>query len=583
MSYNNIFEQALRFFDNGDFEKAETLARQISLTSPNNPEILNLLGLIAQAKGLHSEACSLFAAALRTKPDTASYCFNLAFSYKALKQYNEALVLFNKVLSLAPTIKETHNEIACIYESLDQLDNARFHWQQALLSDPSYLTAKANLANSYRKDNPQKALAELKHLNTQHPNEPLILYNLAWLDLDNCNYSAAIQTARQVVQILPDNDAAYYLLGICQLQNNNEDAAFEAFCHCEKLNPLHFDAKLCLADIYSRKGNYPQAETRYLSLIEQNPKHYGVHNNYGEMLSKQNRLPEALEEYRKAVILAPTCPEVSNNLGALLRDIGEYEEALGLFFNALAYNNNLETASINIWETIVLLASKSPDKALKIAQNWQKTYPTNQFATYALSALKGETVENNQNFNEILFDNFADNYEVVMQNLAYSAPLAISRIAGRLEGRIVDLGCGSGLVGMVIKKTSNYLIGVDISANMIAKAKEKNIYDELIKSDIYTFLHNRTDFDWIIAADVLCYFGNLEQFLSLCGNKKLIFTIETTNTEDYQIQINGRYKHNPKYIKQLLKNLGRNNITTQSLTLRKENGTEVAGTIFYIV
>ena len=299
------------------------------------------------------------------------------------------------------------------------------------------------------------------------------------------------------------------------------------------------------------------------------------------MLHRQKRLTEAMDIYRQAVILNPKSAETSNNLGAVLRELEEYDEALGLFFNALSLNNNLIEASINIWETLVLLSAKDEQKAKEIAQNWLKSYPDNKFAAYAKSALEGENIEDNKVFTESLFDNFADNYEVVMQNLAYTAPMAIRRIAGHMVGRIADLGCGSGLVGVAVKEAENYLIGIDLSAKMLEKAAQKNIYDELIKSDIIEFLSSRNDFDWIVAGDVFGYISNLDNLIKLCASKKLIFSIETySGDEDYKIQSNGRYMHNPKYIEKLLIENGFCDIYKEEFEARTENSIPVKSMIF---
>ncbi|MBR1948234.1 MAG: tetratricopeptide repeat protein, partial [Alphaproteobacteria bacterium] len=150
MSYNNLYNEALSCFDKGDFNRAEAYARQVFETVPDNPDVLNLLGLIAQAKGLHNEACSYFSGAIRSKNNDPSLYYNLAFSLKASGQYHDALYNFNKVLSLAPQIKETYNEIACVYESLNDLSLAREYWQKALQYDKNFATAEINLANSYR-------------------------------------------------------------------------------------------------------------------------------------------------------------------------------------------------------------------------------------------------------------------------------------------------------------------------------------------------------------------------------------------------------------------------------------------------
>ena len=168
-----------------------------------------------------------------------------------------------------------------------------------------------------------------------------------------------------------------------------------------------------------------------------------------------------------------------------------------------------------------------------------------------------------------------------MQNLGYSAPLAVGRIAGHLEGRLVDLGCGTGLTGLAVKTPENTLIGVDLSEQMLSIAAQKNIYAELIKSDIIAFLKTRHDFDWIIATDVFGYLGNLEEFIKLGAGKNLIFTIEyLMNDKDYEIQPNGRFKHNPFYVEKLLQQNGFYDIYKEDLVLRTENGTEVKGCVF---
>ena len=581
MSYDNIFTMALKYFDEGNFPEAERLARQIHHTAPNNPDVLNLLGLIAQAKGLHNEACSYFSAAIRQKNDNAGYLFNLAFSLKALGQYVDALINFNKVLELAPTVKETHNEIACIYETIGDIDKARLHWQYAIQMSPDYLTAQTNLANSYRTDDINRATDMLENIIKEHPDDVLALYDMGWLKYNQSDYQSALSYVGRALKEPSPADSIYYLQGLCFLAQNKTSDAQKSFTEAVNINSHNYDAMLCLADILSRSGQYQQAENFYKILLEANISNYLIPTNYGEMLYRQNRLLEALEQYHKAVILNPKSPDISNNLGSILKDMGDYDKALELFFNALALAEDHQAASINIWETLVLIDATDKEKALQIAKNWQKSYPNSPFAKQAVSIFEGENIENNQIFTEQLFDGFADSYEMVMQNLDYSAPMAVRRVAGPLEGRIVDLGCGSGLVGMVIKSPENYIIGVDLSAQMLSKAASKKVYSELVKSDIFDFLSYRSDFKTIIAADVFGYIPDIEKLLFLCKGKNIIFTIETLKGDKTkQIQSNGRLQHNPDHIKKILLQNRFCDIYMEDIVLRYENETPVHGCIF---
>ena len=91
MSYELMFQNALKLHQDGQLDQAETLYRQVLETVPEQPDVLNLLGLIAQAKGAQDEACSLFMQAIRAKPNEASFYYNLAFSFKLNGKPKEAL------------------------------------------------------------------------------------------------------------------------------------------------------------------------------------------------------------------------------------------------------------------------------------------------------------------------------------------------------------------------------------------------------------------------------------------------------------------------------------------------------------
>lgn len=580
MSYEMMFHNAVGLHEAGRLDEAETIYRQILETAPEQPDVLNLLGLVAQAKGAQSEACRLFMRAIRGKPQEASFYYNLAFSFKLDNRPREALENFIKVTELAPTVKETYNEIALLLQDSD-MNKARQNWSYALQLDGNYAVAKANMAMSYENENAGKAIADLEKLAGEYPHEALIFYYLTKLYMQRELWENAWSTAVKAKELAPTSDEIRVLLALLSCHDNQPENAKIYFAKAELLNPNNLAALMGLADLYSREGNFSEAESRYKRVIELEKNNFDAHNNYAEMLQRQGRLSEALEEYRAAVIINPVSAEVCNNLGLILRDLGEYDEALGLLFNALAHKPEQEETSVNLSETLILLSRQDVDKAKKIADNWLKQMPDNAFARQTAAALRGENVENNQIYSEKLFDNFADNYELVIKNLGYSVPAAMRRIAGDVKGAVADLGCGTGLVAEALKTPENRFIGVDISQKMLDAAAQKGLYDKLIKADIGDFLQNNNEFDWAIAADVFGYIGELSATIEALKNKKIIFSIEVSDQEaNYSIMPNGRYKHNPQYVEKLLRENGFGRITKEELVLRTENGKPVKGMIF---
>lgn len=52
-----------------------------------------------------------------------------------------------------------------------------------------------------------------------------------------------------------------------------------------------------------------------------------------------------------------------------------------------------------------------------------------------------------------LFNQFAGNYETVMNKIEYRLPLLFKQLLGAAKGEIIDLGCGTGLIGQALKTT----------------------------------------------------------------------------------------------------------------------------------
>ena len=164
MSYDILFNKALQLHEAGQFEEAEQIYRQILETAPEQPDVLNLLGLVAQAKGVQQEACDLFARAIKANPDNPAFYYNLAFSLRLDGKPHEALQYFSKVISLRPEMPEVYNETAQLRFRLGQVDAARQDWARALSLNPEFAEAAANLADSYSSENPPKAIAELENV-----------------------------------------------------------------------------------------------------------------------------------------------------------------------------------------------------------------------------------------------------------------------------------------------------------------------------------------------------------------------------------------------------------------------------------
>jgi predicted TPR repeat methyltransferase len=190
-----------------------------------------------------------------------------------------------------------------------------------------------------------------------------------------------------------------------------------------------------------------------------------------------------------------------------------------------------------------------------------------------------------------LFDDYAPRFDKHLTgNLGYRAPAliaeALSAVAsGRSFASALDLGCGTGLMGEALRGRVDHLVGVDLSAAMIAKARERGVYDELIVSDAAALMRERQGiFDLIVAADSLVYVGDLAPLFAAVGSALtadglFAFSVETCEGDGFKLERAMRFAHSRSYIETTGSEAGLRPLLIRSASTRREAGADAPGLI----
>ncbi len=203
---------------------------------------------------------------------------------------------------------------------------------------------------------------------------------------------------------------------------------------------------------------------------------------------------------------------------------------------------------------------------------------------------------------EGLFDDYADRFETsLVKKLEYSVPEKLAALIETVRpegGRfrcIVDIGCGTGLLGVEIHDWTERLEGFDISTNMLSKAEEKGIYHHLAQADLSLdedasglfaegLAKGRADL--VAAADVMMYLGSLEAVMplvrALLADQGLFaFSVEDAGGEEgFVLQPSLRYAHSEAYVRTLLASFGMEVLQSRKTTIRKDAGKPLSGILF---
>lgn len=90
---------------------------------------------------------------------------------------------------------------------------------------------------------------------------------------------------------------------------------------------------------------------------------------------------------------------------------------------------------------------------------------------------------------EKFYDTHAPTYDTASSRVPYVGPIRAAHALSRYSVKyVLDLGCGTGKVGEVVRKhvpSCSRLVGVDMSRASLDVAQSKNVYDQLLKGNVF--------------------------------------------------------------------------------------------------
>jgi len=190
-----------------------------------------------------------------------------------------------------------------------------------------------------------------------------------------------------------------------------------------------------------------------------------------------------------------------------------------------------------------------------------------------------------------LFDSAAPVFDRnLVGQLGYELP---QRVAAQLLGErpardfsVLDLGCGTGLLGRHLGRLQGRLVGVDLSPRMLEQAQRLGVYDELLALGLQEGLARQADasFDVVAALDVLVYVGDpapaLPQVLRvLRPGGRFIASCEAAEEggPDLVLRPTLRYAHQRSHVEALCRAAGFTGLEVEPTVIRTEQDAPVHG------
>ena len=472
---------------------------------------------------------------------------------------DQAIPIYRQVIELDNDCVPAINMLGNAYLDLGDIEQALAQYDEAVNHDPDFYAAHYNRGN---------ALCEL-----ERPKE-------------------AIPAYRRAIELNPDFVPAHFNLGNTYLDLDHPDKALDAYQEAAKLDRQDHEIHFNLGKALKELERNDEAMDAFSAAVDLHPQFSRALSEMGECLLRTGRPLDAMMWFRRASAAAPDAAVEHFNIAKTHFALGQYDDAEAAYRRAM----ELDPTHVRTIECLsrTLVYCDRRDEALELVDRWLELEPDNPRAVHLRDAWSGtDSARASEGYVRQEFDAFAEEFDVTLRQLGYRVPeilagmLAATRGSEEATGVVVDIGCGTGLSGVPVRPYADKLIGVDLSEQMLLRARRRDVYDVLITDDLTRYLkRNIKVCEAIISADTFIYFGDLAEVIADCAatlneGGLLVFSVEAHDAPDigatFQLKPSGRYGHHEPYVREVLDASGLTVLEFDEIELREERGRPIVG------
>ncbi|HEX2543018.1 MAG TPA: tetratricopeptide repeat protein [Caldimonas sp.] len=392
------------------------------------------------------------------------------------------------------------------------------------------------------------------------PERASILVNLGSARLQLGRPAEALDVLERAVAIAPGDADAWSYRGVALADLRRPEAAVASHARALEIDPDRALDLFHRALALNMLGRHAEALGDLEAVLELRPADAEAWFRHGQTLQFLDRHPEALASYERALAIDPGHAQAWSNRGGILRDVKRLDEAARSFEQAIAHGADAELHRY-------FLAAVRDEPA-----------PAQAPAAHV----------------EALFDHYARSFdEHLLEALRYDAhAVLVDGLVGlgsRWFSHALDLGCGTGLCGPLVRPYVERLDGVDLSAGMLERARATGAYRELIRSDLAEHLLRTGErHDLVLSADVFIYVGDLAGVFAgvrrvLQAGGLFCFSVELAAAEHaFELRPSLRYAHGEPYLRRLAEANGFLLRRRLGGPIRQEQGAPVEGLFMYL-
>ncbi len=242
---HEMLQSAIACHELGQIAGAEKLYHEILQKSPDHPDALYLLGLIAHQSGKTETAISLILRAISVRPDSADYYYNLGrilessgrkdnavhMFVSALQRKPDYLEAYESLVRLKPDAAEAHFQIGNLYQSRGMMAEAVNAFRLAVDHKPDFFEAYNNLASILEKHfgKSKEAVKLYQQALSIRSDHPGVHNNIGAVRQFQMRLTDAMDHFSEAIRMDPENVAAHFQLSTVLLLSGRFEEGWKEY------------------------------------------------------------------------------------------------------------------------------------------------------------------------------------------------------------------------------------------------------------------------------------------------------------------------------------------------------------------
>jgi tetratricopeptide (TPR) repeat protein len=295
----------------GRFDEAVTRYRAALALRPDYVAVPVNLGNIFLELNRLADAAAAFTMAREIDKNNPAALYGLGQVSMSLRNYSDAVKLFEQTLAQVPAANRVHYLLAMAYRGLGNAEKAKAHLaeqgtvgvrvldplfdglQELIAGERVYLSRYADAVNEFR-----KAVAA-------RPGSVTARVNLGAALTQTGDLNGALEQFEEAIRIEPGKANAHYNLAVILAGQNKHEQSIAHLRSALNAEPNDLKARMLLAQQLKKSGRVDDALGEYRRVVEADPANEAALLEHVKLLYRKGQFKQALDSLEKSHALYP--------------------------------------------------------------------------------------------------------------------------------------------------------------------------------------------------------------------------------------------------------------------------------------